>query len=70
MYYLAIVDKLFYISFILCTITFIDWSKLYPTQRVAEDVMFLTRQSVSPSVLFFLSVQLLWNRWTEFCETL
>ena len=47
---------------------------LYPTQRVAEDLMFLTRpsvsQSVSPSVLFFLLAQLLWNRSTEFCETL
>ena len=47
---------------------------LYPTQRVAEGIMFLTRpsvsQSVSPSVLFFLSVQLLWNRSTEFRETL
>ena len=47
---------------------------LYPTQRVAEGIMFLTRpsvsQSVSPSVLFFLLAQLLWNRWTEFPETL
>ena len=44
---------------------------LYPTQRVAEGIMFLTRpsvsqsvcqsvsQSVSPSVLFFLLAQLL-----------
>ena len=55
---------------------------LYPTQRVAEGIMFLTRpsvsqsvsksvsQSVSPSVLFFLLAQLLWNRSTEFRETL
>ena len=39
---------------------------LYPTQRVAESIMFLTR----PSVLFFLLAQLLWNRSTEFRETL
>ena len=40
---------------------------LYPMQRVAEGIMFLTRpsvsqsfsQSVSPSVLFFLLAQLL-----------
>ena len=31
--------------------------------------MFLTRPSVSQSVLFFLSAQLLWNHSTEFCET-
>ena len=51
---------------------------LYPTQLVAEGIMFLTRpsvsqsvcQSVSPSVLFFLSAQLLWNRSTEFREIL
>ena len=30
----------------------------------------LTRPSVSPSVLFFLLAQLLWNRSTEFRETL
>ena len=32
---------------------------LYPTQRVAEGIMFLTRPSVSQSVLFFLLAQLL-----------
>ena len=42
-------------------------------QRVAEYIMFLTRQSVRPSVsqsCFFLSTQLLCNRSTEFSETL
>ena len=32
---------------------------LYPTQRVAEGIMSLTRPSVSPSVLFFLLAELL-----------
>ena len=45
---------------------------LYLMQRVAEGIMFLTRpsvsQSVSPSVLFFLLAQLLWNRSTEFVK--
>ena len=47
---------------------------LYTTQRVAEGIMLLTRpsvsQSVSLSVLFFLSALLLWNRSTEFREAL
>ena len=47
---------------------------LYPTQRVAEGIMFLTRpsvsQSVTPSVLFVLLAQRLWNRSAEFRETL
>ena len=32
---------------------------LYPTQRVAEEIIFLTHPSVSPSVPFFLLAQLL-----------
>ena len=32
---------------------------LYPTQRVAEGIMFFTRPAVGQSVLFFLSAQLL-----------
>ena len=43
---------------------------LYPTQRVAEGIMFWTRPSVSPSVLFFLLAHLVWNRSTELRETL
>ena len=39
------------------TLKIISVTFLYPTQRVAEDIMFLTRpsvcQSVSPSVLFY-----------------
>ena len=41
---------------------------LYHTQWVAEGIIFLTCQSVSPSVLYFLSAQLLWNRSTKFRE--
>ena len=42
---------------------------LYPTQRVEEGKIFLTRPSVSPSVLFFVNATSLKSH-KEFRETL
>ena len=49
-----------------CNNCYVIHKFLYPTQRVAEGIMFLTRPSVSQSRFS----QLLWNRSTEFRETL
>ena len=56
----ANISRLYAVKRFLINVNFI---LLYPTQRVAEGVIFLTRpsvcQSVSPPVLFLLSAQLL-----------